>query len=43
MVAAEKTQADHFLVDNSFALSRQEDRYTGTRHEFVRKRESNNK
>ena len=42
MVASEKTQADHFLVDNSFALTNQLDRYTGTRHEFVRKRQTQN-
>lgn len=41
MVAAEKTQADHFLVNNSFGLTRQADKYTGTRHEFVRRRQTN--
>ena len=43
MVASVKTQADSFLVNNSFALTNQQDRYTGTRHEFVRRRQTNNK
>ncbi|MBR3516527.1 MAG: hypothetical protein IKO10_09450 [Lachnospiraceae bacterium] len=40
MVASEKGQADQFLDENSFALTRQEDRHTGTRHEMVRKKEN---
>ena len=40
MVASEKGQADQFLDENSFALTRQEDRHTGTRHELVRKKEN---
>ena len=42
MVAHIKTEADHFLAGDSFKLTAQSDNYTGTRHEYVRTRETKN-